>query len=330
MRFFEHFYGNQRMERVIKVGTFVGQGTLGRESDFKAKHPSVAALFEALKISKPTIALPQISTYRASTLLAAHLGVDFDVLLGHSVGEYSALTAAGIIPSSDIGSRIISIRQDFMDTVSVGKRPAALVTPSKDSTEDPKDFIPMVEEFAEQHEGIGVGLYNSPTWMVLVGSDEALDAALKQEKLPFEAKRIPLKGPFHSLEHYKEVAEGGFREALKKEMEEWNPITEETPAIYSNLTGRKYSSQEELLTNLVRQIYSPVIFFPAIQRIYKSACDIGMQIDFFEIGPGNRFLETLIRQTLGSRIGYRVIPINTEEQATAYRHDPEAYLASLP
>jgi malonyl CoA-acyl carrier protein transacylase len=110
------------MERVIKVGTFVGQGTLGKESEFKAKHPSVAALFEALKISRPTIALPQISAYRASTLLAAHLGVNFDVVLGHSVGEYSALTAAGIIPSSDIGSRIISTRQDLMDTINVGKK----------------------------------------------------------------------------------------------------------------------------------------------------------------------------------------------------------------
>uniref|UniRef100_A0A450XUN4 [acyl-carrier-protein] S-malonyltransferase n=1 Tax=Candidatus Kentrum sp. MB TaxID=2138164 RepID=A0A450XUN4_9GAMM len=316
------------MERVIKVGTFVGQGTLGKESDFKAKHPSVAALFEALKISKPTIALPQISTYRASTLLAAHLGVNFDVLLGHSVGEYSALTAAGIIPSSDIGSRIISIRQDFMDTVSVGKRPAAMVTPLKDSN-DPNDFIPMVEAFADEHEGISVGLYNSPTWIVLVGSDEALDAALKRDNLPFEARRIPLKGPFHSREHYESIAEGGFREALGKEMKGWRQITEETPAIYSNVTGRKYTSQDELLNNLVRQIYSPVIFFPAIQRIYKSACDIGMQIDFFEIGPGNRFLEGLIRQTLGTKVGYRVIPINTEEQATAYRYDPEAYLASL-
>uniref|UniRef100_A0A450TKX9 [acyl-carrier-protein] S-malonyltransferase n=1 Tax=Candidatus Kentrum sp. FW TaxID=2126338 RepID=A0A450TKX9_9GAMM len=317
------------MERVIKVGTFVGQGTLGKESDFKAKHPSVAALFEALKISKPTIALPQISTYRASTLLAAQLGVDFDVLLGHSVGEYSALTAAGIIPSSDIGSRIISIRQDFMDTVNVGKRPAAMVTPPKDFTGDSKDFISMVEGFADQHKGISVGLYNSPTWIVLVGSDEALDASLKQEKLPFEARRIPLKGPFHSPEHYTDIAEGGFREALKKEMIGWNILTKETPAIYSNVTGRKYSSQEELLTNLVKQIYSPVIFFPAIQRIYKSACDIGMQIDFFEIGPGNRFLETLIKQTLGTKVGYRVIPINTEEQATAYRNNPEKYLSSL-
>uniref|UniRef100_A0A450ZGG9 [acyl-carrier-protein] S-malonyltransferase n=1 Tax=Candidatus Kentrum sp. TUN TaxID=2126343 RepID=A0A450ZGG9_9GAMM len=317
------------MERVIKVGTFVGQGTLGRESDFKAKHPSVAALFEALKISKPTIALPQISTYRASTLLAAHLGVDFDVLLGHSVGEYSALTAAGIIPSSDIGSKIISMRQDFMDTISAGRKPAAMITPLKDSDEDPKNFIPMVEDFANQNEGISVGLYNSPTWIVLVGSDEALDAALKQEDLPFEAKRIPLKGPFHSEEHYKNVAEEDFRGALEKEMTGWRQITEETPAIYSNVTGKKYVTQEDLLTNLVKQMYSPVIFFPAIQRIYKSACDIGMQVDFFEIGPGNRFLETLIRQTLGTKTGYRVIPINTEEQAAAYRSNPSVYLASL-
>jgi len=319
-----------KMERVIKVGTFVGQGTLGKESDFKAKHPSVAALFEALKISKPTISLPQISTYRASTLLAAHLGVDFDVLLGHSVGEYSALTAAGIIPSSDIGSKIISLRQDFMDTVNVGRRPAAMVTPLKEATEDTKDFIPLVEEFANQNKGVSVGLYNSPRWVVLVGSDDDLDAALKREKLPFDAKRIPLKGPFHSREHYEAIAEKGFREALQKEMDGWKQITEETPAIYSNVTGRKYSSQEDLLNNLVMQMYLPVIFFQAVQRIYKSANDIGMKVDFFEIGPGNRFLERLIRQTLGTNVGYRVIPINTEEQARAYRRDPEAYVATLP
>jgi len=316
------------MERVIKVGTFVGQGTLGKESEFRAKHPSVAALFEALKISKPTIALPQISAYRASTLLAAHSGVDFDVVLGHSVGEYSALTAAGIIPSSDIGSRIISMRQDFMDTVSVGKRPAAMVTPLKDSTDDPTDFVPMVQEFVNDHDGVTIGLYNSPTWLVLVGSDDALDAALKQEKLPFTARRIPLKGPFHSEEHYKKVAEESFRKALKKEMSDWNPITYETPAIYSNVTGERYTSLDNLFTNLVRQLYLPVMFFQAVRTIYKSARNIGMQVDFFDIGPGDRFLATLIRQTLGTEDGYRVIPINTEEQATAYRVDPEKYIAT--
>uniref|UniRef100_A0A450VBF5 [acyl-carrier-protein] S-malonyltransferase n=1 Tax=Candidatus Kentrum eta TaxID=2126337 RepID=A0A450VBF5_9GAMM len=317
------------MDRVIKVGTFVGQGTLGKESEFKAKHPSVAALFQALKISKPTIALPQISAYRASTLLTAHLGVEFDVVLGHSVGEYSALTAAGIIPSSDIGSKTISMRQDLMDTVSVGKRPAAMVTPLKDTTGNPQDFIAMVEGFVDEHEGISIGLYNSPTWLVVVGSDEALDNAFKQEKLPFRARRLPLKGPFHSEEHYKGVAEGKFREALKTDMMDWNPITEQTPAIYSNVTGRKCSDQEDLFANLVLQIYRPVLFFQAIERIYWSARDIGMEIDFFDIGPGDRFLSSLIRQTLCDREGYRVIPINTEEQATAYRTDAEKYVASL-
>uniref|UniRef100_A0A450X1R0 [acyl-carrier-protein] S-malonyltransferase n=1 Tax=Candidatus Kentrum sp. FM TaxID=2126340 RepID=A0A450X1R0_9GAMM len=318
------------MERVIKVGTFVGQGTLGKESDFRAKHPSVAALFEALKISKPTIALPQISAYRASTLLAAHLGVEFDVVLGHSVGEYSALTAAGIIPSSDIGSRIISTRQDLMDTISVGKRPAAMVTPHKDSAADnSRNFIETVKEFVDQHEGVSIGLYNSPTWLVVVGSDEALDSALKQEKLPFTARRLPLKGPFHSEEHYKGIAEGKFRKALAADMLGWNPITKETPAIYSNVTGRKYLSEEDLLTNLVRQIYLPVLFFQAVERIYRSARDIGMQVDFFDIGPGDRFMSKLIQQTLGGKVGYRVIPINTEEQATAYRIDSEKYVASL-
>ncbi|VFN03979.1 MAG: trans-AT polyketide synthase, acyltransferase and oxidoreductase domain-containing protein [Candidatus Kentron sp. G] len=318
------------MERVIKVGTFVGQGTLGKESEFRAKHPSVAALFEALKISKPTIALPQISAYRASTLLAAHLGVEFDVVLGHSVGEYSALTAAGIIPSSDIGSRIISTRQDLMDTISVGKRPAAMVTPRKDSTADESEnFIETVKEFVDQYEGVRIGLYNSPTWLVVVGSDEALDSAFKQEKLPFTARRLPLKGPFHSEEHYKEIAEGKFRKALEADMAGWNPITKETPAIYSNVTGRRYLSEDDLLTNLVRQIYLPVLFFQAVERIYRSARHIGMQVDFFDIGPGDRFMSKLIHQTLGEKVGYRVIPINTEEQATAYRIDAEKYVASL-
>uniref|UniRef100_A0A450SSD6 [acyl-carrier-protein] S-malonyltransferase n=1 Tax=Candidatus Kentrum sp. DK TaxID=2126562 RepID=A0A450SSD6_9GAMM len=317
------------MERVIKVGTFVGQGTLGKESEFKAKHPSVATLFEALKISKPTIALPQISAYRASTLLATHLGVEFDVVLGHSVGEYSALTSAGIIPSSDIGSKTISMRQDLMDTISVGRRPAAMITPHKDSTEAPEDFIRMVEEFVGQYEGVSIGLYNSPAWLVAVGSDEALDGALKQEKLPFVAKRLPLKGPFHSEEHYREVAEGKFRESLREDMKTWNLITDATCAVYSNVTGRKYTSQEDLFENLVRQIYTPVIFYPAIERIYKSARDLGKQVDFFDIGPGDRFLSKLIKQTLTDKPGYRAIAINTEEQASAYRIDPEKYVASL-
>lgn len=314
------------MERVIKVGTFVGQGTLGRESEFSAKHPSVTALFEALKISKPTLALPQLSTYRASTLLAAHLGVKFDVVLGHSVGEYAALTAAGIIPSSDIGSRIISIRQDMMDTVNVGRKPAAKVSPLPESAKSPDEFLQSVEEFAEHNEGVSIGLYNSPTWLVLVGSDEALDNALKQDNLPFKARRLPLRGPFHSELHYREVAETRFRPALMKEIEGWRPIGPEIPAIYSNVSGRKYTSKEDLLENLVYQIYKPVHFYQAIKRIYKSARDIGMQVDFFEIGPGEKFLTALINETLEGQHGYRIIPINTEEEASAYRNDPEGYL----
>lgn len=317
------------MERILKVGTFVGQGTLGRESDFKEKHPSVAALFDALKVRKPTTELPQLSTYRASTLLAAQLGIAFDVVVGHSVGEYSALTAAGIIPSSDIGSRIISLRQDIMDQVSVGRRPAAKLTSLEGTDQTPEEFLSQVERFVEGNEGVSIGLYNSPEWLVIVGSDDALNDALKPEDLPFAARRIPLKGPFHSEAHYKEVAEQEFRAALAKEVGNWSPMTTETPAIYSNVTGRRYGSQDDLLENLVKQIYSPVHFFQSVKRIYESARDIGHQVRFFEIGPGDRFLTTLIDQTLQEEDGYSVIPINTEQQASAFRNNPDEYMASL-
>lgn len=317
------------MERKIVVGTFVGQGTLGKESEFKEKHPSVAALFDALKVRRPTTELPQLSTYRASTLLATQLDIEFDVVIGHSVGEYSALTAAGIIPSSDIGSLIISLRQDIMDQVSVGRRPAAKVTPLPGRNQTSEDFIARVEEFANAHDGVSVGLYNSPEWLVLVGSDDALNEALRQENLPFAARRLPLKGPFHSGSHYRDIAESQFREAVKQEIANWNPITEATPAIYSNVTARRYTSREELLDNLVKQIYSPVHFFQGIRRIYESARDIGHRVEFFEIGPGDRFLATLIEQTLRGAEGYSVIPINTERQAAAYRNNPREYVASL-
>jgi [acyl-carrier-protein] S-malonyltransferase len=317
------------MERILRVGTFVGQGTLGKESDFKAKHPSVAALFDALKIRKPTTDLPQLSAYRASTLLASKLGVEFDVVIGHSVGEYSALTAAGIIPSSDIGSRIISMRQDIMDQIDVGRRPAAKISPLPDSNQSAEEFIAGVEKFADEHEGVSIGLYNSPAWLVMVGSDDSLEAAFKDEDLPFVARRVPLKGPFHSGEHYRELAEREFRSALEREVDLWNPMTRNTPAVYSNVTGTRYKNKAELRDNLVRQVYTPVRFFQGVKRVYESARDIGHVVEFFDIGPGAKFLNTLIDQTLNGEEGYKVIPINSEEQAVDYNSDPAEYLKSL-
>lgn len=317
------------MERKITVGAFVGQGTLGKESEFREKHPSVSALFDALKVRKPTTELPQLSTYRASTLLAAQLNIDFDVVIGHSVGEYSALTAAGVIPSSDIGSLIISLRQDIMDRVNVGRRPAAKVTPLTGTGQVSGDFITRVEDFTQGHDGISIGLYNSPEWLVIVGSDEALNDALNTGDLPFIARRLPLRGPFHSESHYREIAEADFRQTLAREISKWNPITGQTPAIYSNVTARRYRSQDELLENLVKQVYTPVHFFQGVRRIYESARDIGHRVEFFEIGPGDRFLSSLIDQTLRGEDGYSVIPINTEQQAIAYRDDPAGYVAAL-
>lgn len=167
---------------------------------------------------------------------------------GHSLGEYSALVAAGVIPFED-AVKIVTKRGALMQQAADkrGGGMAALVLKDIEST----GYRAVVER-----SGAEVANYNSADQVVISGTQEAIAAACKSLEQEYATMRIvPLQvsAPFHcSLMKDVEAEFGAYLRSFQGNMR-----AEKAPQVASNFTGG-FHTPETLLENLVRQIAGPV------------------------------------------------------------------------
>ena len=270
------------MDKVFRVAVFPGQGNLGNV------YKTFPRFFRRRRRETDIIKKSQLITYDISYMLFKELGVKFDAYAGHSVGEYAALTAAGIIPSYDVGFEIVKKRQELMNTVSVGEKPLMLLR--RISEEDLSQF------FADTNGDLSIALFNSPRWFVVGGTAEALDKHSKN--IPGKVKiRLDVAGPFHTP-HYEAIAEKKFKPFLERRLEQCD--VPYSPPSYSNFDAKPHTT-ETLVDHLAKQIYSPVRWYQTVQNIYESARYLGQKVQFIEIGPG-KSLTDMIKDTLGKDV----------------------------
>lgn len=209
------------------------------------------------------------------------MGIEPDVLAGHSLGEYTALAAAGVY-DFETGLYLVRKRGEYISAaLEPGKGTMAAIIGL-----DPK----KIEEVVNEIDGVYMANYNAPSQIVISGLKEAVYQAMEECK-KLGAKRVvelKVSGPFHTP--YLEYAE-------KKMLEEVRQIKFKKPCcpIVMNITAQPTTDPEELKANLIAQITGPVKWMQTMEKMKE------MEVaETFEVGPKE------VLKGLGKRNGLKV------------------------
>jgi len=219
--------------------------------------------------------------------------ITFDYVAGHSLGEYSALCAAGTFSFAD-GLRLVRLRGKLMSQAGEARPGAmsAILGLERDKLEEALQ--------AASSAGIVVAAnFNSPSQIVITGEVPAVEAA---EKLCTEAGakkivRLPVSGAFHSP--LMEFAVEG----LRKGLEDVSFFAPKVPVI-TNVTAKEESDPESLEMGLLAQLTSPVRWVESMQRAVSLGVTEGL-----EVGAG-KVLMGLMR---GISRDVKVTPVENPE-----------------
>jgi len=222
----------------------------------------------------------QPAVFLHSVILALTMGDEFqpDMVAGHSLGEFSALVAAGVLPFEQ-GLRLVEARALAMQKACEA-RPSTMAAIL--GLPDEK-----VEEICATIPGVCVPAnYNCPGQVVISGEIEAVNTACEKFKEAGARRALPLKvgGAFHSP--LMEPA----REELARAIEEAEFSTPRCP-IYQNVDAKPHTDPAEIKANLVKQLTSPVRWSHIVQNMITD----GMT-EATELGPG-KVLQGLIAKT---------------------------------
>ena len=230
---------------------------------------------EDLKQTKVT----QPAIFLHSVILAKVLGDDFkpDMAAGHSLGEFSALVAAGALSFED-GLKLVSARANAMQK-------ACEIQPSTMAAILGLDDF-TVEDVCEQATDVVVPAnYNCPGQLVISGSIAGVDYAC--EKLIAAGAKRALKlnvgGAFHSP----------LMQSAKMELEHaiaHTEIKEPVCPIYQNIDAKPYTDPEKIKHNLIEQLTGPVRWTQIVMHMLEDGAT-----SFTEVGPGN-VLQGLVKK----------------------------------
>lgn len=219
----------------------------------------------------------------ASTALLAALrakGLQPDFVAGHSLGEYSALVAAGVLTYED-AVKLVRLRGKYMEeAVPNGQGAMAAVLGA-----DREALADLCLKVSPEEGQVELANVNCPGQIVVSGSQAGVNAVVQRAKEAGAKRAIPLEvsGPFHSS-MMKEAAERLAGELAKVEFK--------APAVpvVVNVTAVPVTDPETIRDLLVRQVYSPVLWQDSVERLIEEGVDT-----FVEIGPGS-VLAGLIRK----------------------------------
>ena len=221
----------------------------------------------------------QPAIFLHSVILAKVLGNSFqpEMVAGHSLGEISALVAAGVLSFED-GLQLVSKRAEAMQK-------ACEIMPSTMAAVLGLDDQ-IVEEVCDAVDGVVVAAnYNCPGQLVISGEVSAIETAceLLKEKGARRALVFPVGGAFHSP--MMEPAREELAAAIKA-----TKFNEPTCRVYQNVPAKAITTALEIKENLIKQLTAPVKWTQSIQSMIA---DGGTQ--FIEVGPG-KVLQGLMRK----------------------------------
>lgn len=212
----------------------------------------------------------QPAIFLHSVVLAKCLGENFkpSMVAGHSLGEFSALVAAGAMSFED-GLRLVSARAQAMQR-------ACEINPSTMAAilglEDAK-----VEEICASIDGVVVAAnYNCPGQLVISGSNEAIDAACAKltEVGAKRALKLAVGGAFHSP--LMMPAQEELMSAIAQ-----TTINVPVCPVYQNVNAKPQTDPEVIKKNLIEQLTAPVRWTQIMENMIADGCS-----EVVEVGPG--------------------------------------------
>lgn len=230
-------------------------------------------MFEGTDAELTQTKVTQPAVFLHSVISAVCLGEDFApaMVAGHSLGELSALVAAGAISFED-GVRLVSARALAMQKAceaTPGTMAAVIGLPDEKIEE-------ICAEVSTEGNVVVAANYNCPGQLVISGNVDAINAACEKLKVAGAKRALPLKvgGAFHSplMQPAKEELE----EAIKA-----TTFSEPKCPVYQNVDAQPHTNPEEIKANLIAQLTSSVRWTASVQNMIAAGAD-----DFTECGPG--------------------------------------------
>lgn len=226
-------------------------------------------------------------------------GAGFDGVAGHSLGEYSAVGAAGGLAVEDLVRTVRRRGQLMQEAVPVGVGAmSAVVGPAREVVEA------ACAEASSAAEAVVAANFNSPEQTVIAGHAAAVGRAGELLKAR-GAKRVlplPVSAPFHSP--LMVPAREGLRPVLAA-----LTFTDLAVPLYNNVDAAPVTAGGAVRDGLVRQVDAPVRWVELVQRMVADGFDT-----FVEIGPGS-VLSGLVRRIAG---GARTVQVGTADQVVAF------------
>ena len=280
---------------------FPGQGsqTVGMGKELAEKHPDIMAYFqkadETLNSSLSTLIFEgpkeeltlTVNTQPAlltTSIAILHFfqksGIVPDFVAGHSLGEYTALVAAGVLNFED-GVYAVRKRGEFMENaVPNGEGSMAAVLGLERYI-----LLAVTEEVTASGSPVALANLNCPGQIVISGSKTGVELAGGKAKEAGAKRVLPLEvsGPFHSP--LMKPAATQLREVL-----DGLEMHDARIPVVANVTAEPINSAAEIKDQLIEQLYSPVLWDDSVRKM------IAMGVDtFIEIGPG-KVLSGLIKK----------------------------------
>lgn len=253
-----------------------------------------AELLDDTRQTQPCLVTTSLACLAALGEACADAGRDLapSFVAGHSIGEYAALTAAGVVSTQD-AIRLAAARGARMAEAGVDGSMAAVLGLERGA-------IGEVLARLGRGDDVVVANDNAPGQVVISGTDKALEAASEALREAGAKRVITLRvsGPFHSPH----MAPVGLALAAAFQTVAWHDAD---PPLISNVTAQPVTDAAQIRSLLARQVSSPVEWVASVRRMVADGVDT-----FVECGPGNA-LTGMVR-----RIAPQARTFNVSDPAT--------------
>lgn len=243
-------------------------------------------------LSKTIYAQPAImATSLCAFEVAKEKGIIATAVAGHSLGEYAAMVASGMLSVED-GFKVIKARSEAMQKASENSSGAMCAIIGLSAEE--------VEEVCESIDGYVIPVnYNSSAQTVIAGDVDAIEKAIVAfTEMKAKAIKLNVSSAFHS-----KLMKGAADEFYLtiKDVKFSSPKLD----FYSNVTGNMLTDFSDMPSLLAKHIVSPVKFTSELNTLFENGYE-----NFVELGP-NKVLTGLVKKTLKG-----VTALNIENSAT--------------